>query len=324
MNSPFAVEISRLATTIQGAFRRSCSRNRQKPHCRVFSATVVSSSTDGKPVRTVPNRVAFFELSYNCNFCCPFCYVPWLDYPELYGRPLTKKQWLEAVDKVILEGYDGIQLCGGEPSLNSDFEAIVSFIVNRHSNIPLCIFTNGSCFTDRFLATIEGKNAYIVTSLQGTKTRDAMTGYSSSLSEWENGCKRVRKHNIALEFQLPITKQNLPELNEMLDLCASFSPICIQVNPLVVEGRAKYHPDLWLSMDDRHRISNIVEQRKQFSSFTIIVEPELYCVERTDSIVPDGCLQPIIHRECEKCKRDIVIGPDGRRRNCLHATKCLV
>ncbi len=324
MSFPLPVETDRLVTVIQETFSRLCGRGRKQASLSSPSSTFDSSLTVSRPVRTIPSRVAFLELSYNCNFCCPFCYVPWLDYPELYGRPLTRHQWFETIDKVILEGYDGIQLCGGEPSLNRDFDAIVSFIVNRHSNIPLCIFTNGSCFTERFLTTIEGKNVYVVTSLQGIKTRDAMTGHSSSLSEWEYGCQTVRRHNVALEIQLPITKLNLPELEEMLDLCASFSPICIQVNPLVVEGRAKYHPDLWLSMDDRHRISRIVEQRKQYSSFKIFVEPELYCIERTDSIVPDGCLQPIIHRECEKCKRDIAVGPDGRRRNCLHATKCLV
>ncbi len=282
-----------------------------------FNSTNSKAILNG--ISTVPRRVAFFELSYNCNFCCPFCYVPWLDHEELYGTPLSASQWLMVSDQVVNEDFNGIQLCGGEPSLHPEFVGIVSGILCRHPSIPLCIFTNGMCLTDDFLTLVEGKNVFIATSLQGIQTRKEMTGSSTTLSAWERGCKNVCRHSIPLEIQITVTKRNLYELEKMIDCSLRLAPEVIQINPLVVEGRAKYHPDLWLSLKDRNTIDEIAKTLSKTAKCPIVVDPEPYCVSRDDSIAPEGSLQPIVPVDCLKCKLDIVIGPDGRRRSCLHS-----
>ncbi len=51
-----------------------------------------------------PRRHVLLEISYNCCLACPFCYIPWLNHAELYGRPLDLSQWKDFFDEVFQKG----------------------------------------------------------------------------------------------------------------------------------------------------------------------------------------------------------------------------
>ena len=63
---------------------------------------------------------AILELTYECNFACPFCYVPWIDHPEIRGKELRTEEWKEIIDGLAKADVASLTFTGGEPLMRDD------------------------------------------------------------------------------------------------------------------------------------------------------------------------------------------------------------
>lgn len=90
-----------------------------------------------------PGRVAATVFLSGCNFRCPFCYSPELVLPEdIKDHPeLSEKDFFDFLEskKGLLEG---IVVCGGEPTLNSDLPEFLRKI--KEMGFLVKLDTNGS------------------------------------------------------------------------------------------------------------------------------------------------------------------------------------
>ena len=57
----------------------------------------------------------FFELTYQCNLNCPYCYVG----AERKKNELTTQEWFNIIEQI--PWYSFVTLVGGEPLIRKDF-----------------------------------------------------------------------------------------------------------------------------------------------------------------------------------------------------------
>lgn len=84
-----------------------------------------------------------FELTPNCNFSCPMCYV---HSARPCGEELTAKQWLLLAEEAKAAGMMFLLLTGGEPFIKKDFEQIYTGLSKM--GFVISINTNGSLVTE--------------------------------------------------------------------------------------------------------------------------------------------------------------------------------
>jgi hypothetical protein len=98
----------------------------------------------------------------------------------------------------------------------------------------------------------------------------------------------------------------------------SLSPVTIQIGTLMIEGRAKSHPELWMSFEDIVRSHERIERCRGSVKSNIVVVNELYCACRRDAVKPDLLPPDFVPEECDAERAYIVFGPNGVRRKCMH------
>lgn len=277
----------------------------------------ILSENGEQRIAELHKRAAILELSYNCSFACPFCYVPWLDHPELYGTPLKTSDWIAVIDNILNNGVEDITLTGGEPLLNPGCKDILRHLARTGKTF--CLYTNGEFLDESVFAVLKGTKGRISTSLQGIRHRELLTGSALSFSNWTKRCQDVVAAGIPLQITIPVTKVSLPELERLVRCVARLKPSSIQVGPVLIEGRAKYHPELWLDQRDFKRMENASKKLRSQIRIPILMVAERYCVCRGDARLPENDHPEIAEStDNPKCHELLVIGPDGRIRQCLH------
>lgn len=90
-----------------------------------------------------PGHVACTIFFCGCNFRCPWCYAKELVLPELIVKqPKISQQELSVFLEKNRGLLEGVVLCGGEPTLNSELPALIKKIKNMGFLVKLD--TNGS------------------------------------------------------------------------------------------------------------------------------------------------------------------------------------
>lgn len=84
-----------------------------------------------------------FELTSNCNFNCPMCYVHGSCKKQ---EELSAKEWLSLAEEVKKAGTLFLLLTGGEPLLRKDFEEI--YVTLSKMGFLISINSNGSLIED--------------------------------------------------------------------------------------------------------------------------------------------------------------------------------
>ncbi len=267
---------------------------------------------------TLIRKSAFLELTFNCSFACPFCYVPWLDHPELYGKQLDSIEWIDTIDSLLAMGVEDVTLTGGEPLLHSGCKTILRHL--RTTKASFCLYTNCELVDQEVITLMRSAHGEIATSLQGIKHRDRLTGSSFPLTEWERRCRNIVSNGIPLSIAIPITKPTFPETGKLISKSISLMPKKILINPIIIEGRAKFHPELWLAYQDYLKIQSIVERFRCKTNIPLLLAEERFCRCRGKDIVfpPGEPIEQVEMGDKPYCHQSIIIGPDGRRRQCLH------
>ena len=271
------------------------------------------------PIRTI----GIFELSYGCSFECPFCCVPWLDNSHLFGPLLTCNQWFRVIDRAIAEGVQAITLSGGEPFLNKDLPSIVEYLSKAYPECPYTIYTNGEFLSEAFLSKMVGTHGGIATTFQGVASREQLTGRNIPLTQLISICKQASNMGIPVDVAVLVCKQNLQEVEELIRLALSVNPRTVQINPVIIEGRAKSHSELWLSHSEIETLKSWVMEFRRKVDIPVLIDNESFCACRNDAIPPTGFPKIDLDTNCQECLRFLVIGPNGVRRKCLHTLEPL-
>jgi len=177
----------------------------------------------------------YFAVTQRCNLHCSHCFNQSGESEET--DTLTTDQVCKIVDAACREGYENIQITGGEALLRMDIFEIIDHIHSK--NMYLSMQTNGVINTSVVtkLLLLNPKLTEFIVSLDGIQTHSYFRGKSAVQKTIES----IRK----LSSLFPLRINSLlsahisrNEITEMIDIARSANA-SIAFNPISPSGRGK-------------------------------------------------------------------------------------
>ncbi len=211
---------------------------------------------------TVPQKMpAPFLIVWNftnmCNFRCKHCYQR-ADRPLPDELSLTEK--LELIEQLDRAGVAAIALSGGEPTIHPDFLTVIKAIASR--GIYAAVATNGWRLADPdfFKKALDAGLRYMEVSVDSAdpKKHDRFRGVEGS---WERAIKALEnavKYNLSHAMAVTITKHNINEVKEIIDLAQSIGVKRLVFFNFIPVGRGVEITDLDLSPEEREEFMRTI------------------------------------------------------------------
>ena len=193
----------------------------------------------------LPERL-LFEVTTRCNYRCPFCYCVWHEFPELSGAELDTESWKSIIDECTERGVKEITFTGGEATLRDDLWELMEYACNRLHAGDITLFTNGSLMTEAHIMWCKERRIRLSTSLQGLRTYGRQTGTRRSYKRILAFIARAAELGWPVDVSISVSKINLDEIADVYAAAVLSNAKCIQINPTMVEGKMRKHPELAL------------------------------------------------------------------------------
>ncbi len=204
---------------------------------------------------TVPQELpAPFLVVWNftnmCNLRCLHCYQR-ADKP--LPDELTWNEKLKVIEDLDRAGLAAIALSGGEPTIHPDFYRAVYEIARR--GMYAAVATNGWVFADieKLQKAVKLGLRYVEVSVDSANPRkhDWFRGVPGSWKRAVKALENAVKLGVNHAMAVTITKANINEVDEILDLAESIGVKRVVFFNFVPTGRGK--ENLWLDLDPIER-----------------------------------------------------------------------
>lgn len=229
---------------------------------------------------TVPQRLpAPFLIVWNftnmCNLRCRHCY-------QRADRPLpdelTLEEKLRLVDQLDEAGVAAIALSGGEPTIHPHFLEVVKYISDK--GIYAAVATNGWRFAEReFLEkAVRAGLRYAEVSLDSASPRrhDSFRGVSGSWERAVRALENLVRLGIDHAMAVTITRYNIDEVDEILDLAESIGVRRVVFFNFVPVGRGVEIADLDLDPLEREEFMRHIYREMKKRRFMIVTTAPQY------------------------------------------------
>lgn len=255
-------------------------------------------------IENINNQVSYlsfpiyvwWDITNKCNFNCLHCYSR-----SGPNNDSSDELTIDEIKKIILDlsknGIFFIYFLGGEPFIRHDFMEIITFA--RKCNIGIMVNTNGWFITENIaerLKAIEIGNVRV--SLDGAtqNTHDYFRKKTGAFSRAVSALKNLKAARInKISAVATITKYNISEINELIDLAFSMGVNDIQCVPLSNCGRGfDNYIDFGLEIEDTISLRKALDQKKKQYNGRMVV----YAV--------DG----VLDNPCTICVKEGKVRPD--------------
>lgn len=258
------------------------------------------------------------ELTAKCNFCCPYCYCVWHEFPKLAGPELDTDGWKNVLDWFVVRGVKDILFTGGEVLLRKDVLEIVDCARARLPSAKLTLFTNASRLTEDLILAFKERHVRLATSLQGLATYGEMTGTKRHYNRLLRVVARAKELDWPMSVSMTITTANRAEASDMFAAAALSGASFIQLGAMMAEGRGKRHLDLMISRAEWEAVKDEIRRIPNGCvPYSFVDEFICTCREQPPELL-SAWADPKAKR-CPAGRSFGVIGPDGTYRICLHA-----
>lgn len=179
-----------------------------------------------------PMRILSIHLTDLCNSNCRFCVV---GVPGRIGNSFLEKQARRLLIEKACEGFDLVNLHGGEPTLSSDFIGTLQLI--KELGYPgVYLQTNGCRLSDPYFArdVVDLNVKTVIVSLHGSRAKihDWATRSHGSFKVACKAIKNVKKAGGTIRTNTVIFRQNLSELPDIVDLALDIGADSINISNL--------------------------------------------------------------------------------------------
>lgn len=160
----------------------------------------------------------FFELTYQCNLNCPYCYVG----AERKKDELTTQEWFSIIDQI--PWYSFVTLVGGEPLIRKDFIPILEKAAKKTFG-KLNVVTNGVLINDEIIdAFIRTKMMLLSVSLDGygenhDRNRNKEGIFDKIITNLDNLNSKKGKGKPMVDIKTIVLENNLDDLVKLYKLC---------------------------------------------------------------------------------------------------------
>lgn len=180
-------------------------------------------------------RLVFWELTARCNLKCCHCRAEAQD--NFAAGELSTEQILKVARAIRATDDPIVVLTGGEPLVRHDFFDIARECVKLFSRVALA--TNGTIIDDALARRIvETGIQRISVSLDGAKaaTHDAFRGVPGSFDSTLRGYDALRRAGASMQVNITVARQNVAELEALLNLVLDRGADAFHVFVLVPVG----------------------------------------------------------------------------------------
>lgn len=166
------------------------------------------------PESTAANRLlrVHIDVSSGCNEHCMHCYIPAKNRKGV----MTADLFNHILDQCIELGVQNITISGGDPLLNKH---LASFLYRcGDNNLSVNLLSNLTLLTDDLISVLRSNPLLSVqTSLYSMDehVHDLITGVPGSFRNTVAAIGKLHKHNIPMQINTPIIKQNANSYNSV-------------------------------------------------------------------------------------------------------------
>jgi len=191
--------------------------------------------------------VIFWNLTDRCNLACTHCYSR--SGPDCgTEEELTTAEALALIDGLAGMGVPLILFSGGEPLLREDIWELARHAGDR--GIRTALSTNGTLITADVARMIrDSQIGYAGISLDGAKPEihDAFRGVRGAFERTVAGFARCREAGVRTGLRVTLTRENLGELETLIDCAGRLGASRFCLYWLVPSGRGSEAYD-WLQL----------------------------------------------------------------------------
>ena len=177
------------------------------------------------------------ELTHRCPLQCPYCSNP-LEMDRV-NQELTTEQWIDVFKQAADMGILQIHLSGGEPTLRRDLVEIVS---NASSfGLYLNLITSGVLLTrEGTKALADAGLGHVQISIQDAnpENADRIAAYKKGFEKKLQLAEWVREFDMSLTVNAPIHRQNIENVENIIDLAVKMGADRLEVAQVQYYGWA--------------------------------------------------------------------------------------
>lgn len=194
------------------------------------------------------NRLAMWDITYYCNLNCTHCYNQ-----ENLTRKISKHQLaydIAVIDDLVNDGFDEINLAGGEPLSVPHIAQLVEHGIQIGGNIS--INTNGLLLTSSLAKHFAQMDfSQISVSLAGLKEttnapvrgKGVLKRVQKNIQHYANLLVQADSPNY-LTLNLSVTSWNVDEMTGLYSFCEELGVAAASVHLTQPMGAALDHPDV--------------------------------------------------------------------------------
>ncbi|MCF8054551.1 MAG: heme b synthase [Deltaproteobacteria bacterium] len=183
-------------------------------------------------------RLVAWETTRSCNLACVHCRGASLgtSYPD----ELDTIEGKRLLDEIASVGKPIIILTGGEPLVRPDIFELASYGASK--GLPMALATNGVLITPEVATKIKDSGVRRVSvSIDGSDAahHDGFRGVSGAFAGALRGIANLASQRIDFQLNTTITKRNIHQLENILDLAIELGAVAHHIFLLVPTGRGE-------------------------------------------------------------------------------------
>jgi AdoMet-dependent heme synthase len=201
------------------------------------------------PVLAHTLRMVAWEVTRSCNLACVHCRASAKHGP--YAGELSTDEALRLLDEIASLSKPVIILTGGEPLLRPDILEIATY--GDRKGLRMVLATNGTLLTKQVAGDMLRSGIKRVSiSIDGkdTERHDAFRSVPGAFSRALAGIEAMKEVGMEFQINTTITKANLDQLPDIMDLAVRFGAVAHHIFLLVPTGRGKEMSDQAISPDE--------------------------------------------------------------------------
>jgi heme b synthase len=183
-------------------------------------------------------KMIAWELTRSCNLNCLHCRAAAERGP--YGGELTTKECLRFIDEVAAFSKPILILTGGEPLLREDIFEIASYGTRKGLRVVMAV--NGTLLSaEKAHAAKQAGIQRVSISLDGAaaEAHDRFRGVTGAFAGAMTGINYLKKAGLAFQINTTVTKRNLGEIEDILQLAIDMGAAAHHIFLLVPTGRGR-------------------------------------------------------------------------------------
>ncbi len=197
-------------------------------------------------------RLIAWEVTRSCPLACKHCRAAARQTP--YPGELTTEEGRRLLDNIASFARPTMILTGGEPMLRTDIYDLAGY---AHSlGLPVVMAPCGLLIDDESARKMLAAGIQVISiSLDGAtaESHDAFRGVKGAFDGALRGLEAARRAGLAFQINTTVTRHNLAELPEILDLAVRLGAMVFNPFLLVPTGRGKELADQEISPAEYER-----------------------------------------------------------------------